>query len=115
MLHATDIENKTLTFRKLANDLRKELLKGYTTQTPKAGRVVAKGAFGPSFADSDNTKQHKEDKQEKTKGKGKSKRKMTTEESLAKCPACGFQGHTLLKCLYVFLEKANGTFRRRKD
>ncbi len=56
MLHATEIENGTLTFRKLANDLRKELLKGYLTQTPKVGRVVAKGAFGPSFADSDDTK-----------------------------------------------------------
>ena len=61
MLHTMDIENGTLTFRKLANDLRKELLKGYTTQTLKAGRVVAKGAFGPSFADSDDTEQPKED------------------------------------------------------
>src|SRR5271166_277134 len=42
MLHAADIENGTLTFWKLANDLRKELFKGYTTQMPNAGRVVAK-------------------------------------------------------------------------
>jgi hypothetical protein len=113
MLHAKEIEDGTLTFRKLANDLRKELLKGYTTQTPKAGRVVAKGAFGPSFADLDDTEQPKEDEQEKKRGR--SKRKMTTGESSAKCPACGFQGHTLPNCLYVFPEKAKGTFRGRKD
>src|SRR5450755_2023976 len=99
MLHAKEIEDGTLTFRKLANDLRKELLKGYTTQTPKAGRVVAKGAFGPSFADLDDTEQPKEDEQEKKRGRGK--RKMTTGESSAKCPACGIQGHTLPNCLYV--------------
>ena len=34
MIHAKDIEDGTLTFRKLANDLRKELLKG---STPRAG------------------------------------------------------------------------------
>ena len=84
MLHTTEIEDGTLTFQKLANDLRKELLKGSTL---KAGRVIAKGAFGPSFAESDNTKQPKEDEQEK-RGRGKGKRKMTTGESLAKCPAC---------------------------
>ena len=87
MLHAANIENGTLTFQKLANDLRKELLKGYTTQMPNAGRVVAKGAFGPSFADLDNTEQPKEDEQE-TKGRGKGKRKITTKELLAKCPIC---------------------------
>ena len=59
MLYVTEIENGTLTFQKLANDLRKELLKG--TQTPRIGRVVAKGAFGPSFADLNETKQPKED------------------------------------------------------
>ena len=74
--------------------------------------MVAKGAFGPSFADSDDTEQPKEDEQEK---RGRGKRKMTTGESSAKCPACGFQGHTLPNCLYVFLEKAKGTFRGRKD
>jgi hypothetical protein len=41
----------------------------------KAGKVVAKGAFSPSFADLDDTKQHKEDEQERTKGKGKGKGK----------------------------------------
>ena len=91
MLHTTDIKNGSLTFCKLTNDLRKEILKGYTTQMPKAGRVVAKGAFSPSFANLDNTKQLKENEQEKTKGKakGKGKRKMTTRELSAKCPACG--------------------------
>jgi hypothetical protein len=90
MLHATEIENGTLTFRKLANDLRKELLKS-STQTPRTGRVVAKGTFSPSFAESEDTDQPKtqEDEQEKIKGKGKGKRKTTTEESLVKCPACG--------------------------
>src|SRR5271165_6643801 len=81
---------------------------------PNAGRVVAKGAFGPSFADSDDTEQPKEDEQE-TKGRGKGKRKMTTGESSAKCPACGIQGHTLPNCLYVFPEKAKrGEFHARK-
>jgi hypothetical protein len=74
---------------------------------------VAKGAFGPSFANLDDTKQPKEDEQERKKGK--SKRKMTTGESLVKCPACGFQGHTLPNCLYVFLEKAKGRFRGREN
>jgi hypothetical protein len=118
MLHATEIEDGTLTFRKLANDLRKELLKG-STQTLKAGRVVARGAFGPSFADSDDTDQPKSKKgdteDEGEKPKGKSKRKMTTGESSAKCPACGLPGHTLPNCLYVFPEKAKRKFRARED
>ena len=83
LLHATEIDNGTLTFRKLANDLRRELTKSQTPK-PGLGRVVAKGAFGPSFADLDETKQPKEDE----KGKKKSKRKLTTGESLVKCPAC---------------------------
>src|SRR5271165_5968412 len=117
MLYTTDIKNGSLTFRKLANDLRKEILKGYTTQMPKAGRVVAKGAFGPSFANLDDTEQLKEDEREKTKGKakGKGKQKMTTRELSAKCPACGFQGHTLPNCFYVFLEKVTGKFRAQTD
>jgi hypothetical protein len=83
MIHTKEIKEGTLTFRKLANDLRKELLK---STTPRAGRTIAKGAFGPSFANLDNT-EPKEDKQEK---RGRSKRKMTTRESLAKCPTCEF-------------------------
>jgi hypothetical protein len=109
MLHAKEIENRTLTFRKLANDLRKELLK---SSTPKAGRVVAKGAFGPSFADLNDTKQPKEDEQEK---RGRGKRKMTIGESLAKCSACRLHGHTLENCLYVFLERAKRKFNPRTD
>jgi len=116
MLHATEIEDGTLTFRKLANDLRKELLK---TSTPRAGRVVAKGAFGPSFAESEDTDQPKskedEPEQEKPRRKGKGKRKMTTGESSAKCSACELQGHTLANCLYVFPEKAKGRFHGRED
>lgn len=100
LLHATEIDNGTLTFRKLANDLRRELTK---SQTPRLGRVVAKGAFGPSFADSDETEQP-----------NKSKRKLTAGESSAKCPGCEIQGHTLAKCLYIFPEKAKGTFKGRK-
>ena len=56
MLYGKEIENGTLTFRKLANDLRKELLK---SSMPKAGRVIAKGAFGPSFAKSEDPDQSK--------------------------------------------------------
>ena len=78
LLHATEIDNGTLTFRKLVNDLRRELTK---SQTPRLGQVVAKGAFGPSFADLDETKQP-------NKKKSKSKRKLIVGESLAKCPAC---------------------------
>ena len=61
LLHATEINNGTLTFRKLANNLRRELTK---SQTLKLGleQVVAKGAFSPSFANLDKTKQPKEDK-----------------------------------------------------
>ena len=109
LLHQTEIDNGILTFRKLANDLRRELTK---SQTSKPGRVVAKGAFGPSFADSDETEQPKEDEQGKKKSK--SKRKLTTGESSAKCPACEIQGHTLANCLYIFPEKAKGTFKGRK-
>ena len=111
MLHGKEIENGTLTFRTLANDLRKELLK---SSIPKAGRVVAKGAFGPSFAESDDTDQPKS-KEDEQKTKGKSKRKMTTGESSAKCPACGLQGHTLENCLYVFPEKARRKFYPCED
>jgi len=80
---------------------------------------VAKGAFGPSFADSDDTDQLQskngdtETEREKTKGKGK--RKLTTGESSAKCATCGLLGHTLPNCLYVFLEKARGKFHARED
>jgi hypothetical protein len=113
LLHATEIDNGTLTFRKLANDLRRELTK---SQTPGPGRVVAKGAFGPSFAESDDTNQpQSKGDTEDEKGKKKSKRKLTTGESSAKCPACGFQGHTLPNCLYVFPEKAKRKFRGRKE
>ena len=110
MLHGKEIEDGTLTFRKLANDLRKELLK---SPMPKVGRAVARGAFGPSFAESDDTEQPKEDEQEKKKGKGK--RKITTGESSEICPACGIPGHTLPNCLYVFPEKANRRFWARED
>jgi len=105
MIYRKEIENGTLTIRELANELRMELAK---LQPLKAGRVVAKGAFGPSFADSDDTEQPKEDEQEKKKGK--SKRKMTTRESSAKCSACRLQGHTLPNCLYVFPEKSRRKF-----
>ena len=77
--------------------------------------MVAKGAFGPSFADSDETEQPKEAEQEKTKRKSKSKRKMTTGESSAKCLACEIQGHTLENCLYVFPERAKRKFNPRTD
>jgi len=113
MLYREKIEDRSLTFRKLANDLRKELLKG-TTIPPKAGRVVAKGAFGPSFAELDNSEQTQkqgDSKDERGKGKSKGKRRMTTGESSAECPACGLLGHTLPNCLYVFPEKAKGKFR----
>ena len=36
MLHVMEIEDETLTFRKLTSDLRKKLLKE-STQMPKAG------------------------------------------------------------------------------
>ena len=61
MLHKTAIQDNTLTFCKLTNDLQEELLKDPAT---KAGRTIAKGSFGPSFAksyDTDN-EQPKEDK-----------------------------------------------------
>ena len=53
MLYTKEIEDRTLTFRKLANNLRKELLK--SIQTSRARQVVAKGAFGPSFANLEDT------------------------------------------------------------
>ena len=56
MLYGKEIEDRSLTFKKLTNDLRKELFKG-TTIPPKAGRVVAKEAFSPSFTESDDFKQ----------------------------------------------------------
>jgi hypothetical protein len=114
MLHATEIEDGTLTLRKLANDLRKELLK---TSTPRAGRAIVKEAFDPSFAESEDTDQpqSKEDEQEQRKTKRKAKRKMITGESTANCSACGLPGHTLPNCLYVFPEKAKGKFHGRED
>jgi hypothetical protein len=53
MLYAKEIKDRTLTFKKLANNLRKELLK--SIQTLRVGQVVAKGAFGPSFANLEDT------------------------------------------------------------
>jgi len=69
MLHKEKIENGTLTYRKLVNNLRKELLKSLTL---KAGRAIAKGSFSPSFTKSNDANQLElvEDKL-KTKGKGK--------------------------------------------
>src|SRR5271167_2380907 len=100
----------------LASELREELL---ISSTPKVSRVVAKGAFGPSFADLDDTEQPNEDEQEKTKGKGKgkgkSKRKITIGESSAKCPTCGIHRHTLENCLYVFPKKAKRKFNLYTD
>src|SRR5580700_8079041 len=110
MIYKKAIENGILTFRELANDLRTELTK---LQPPKVGRVVAKGAFGPSFAESEDTDQpYKEDEKEKTKGKGKGKgkRKLTAGELSAKCPACDIQGHILAKYLYIFPDQATKTF-----
>ena len=40
---------------------------------------------------------------------------MTIGESSAKCPTCGFHGHTLEHCLYVFPERAKRTFNPRRD
>jgi hypothetical protein len=108
MIHATEIKEGTLTFRKLANDLRKELLKSTTL---RASRTIAKGAFSSSFANSDDIKQSKEDEQEK---RGRNKQKVTTKELLEKCSACEIPGYTLLDCLYVFPERANRTFCAHK-
>ena len=102
MIYKKEIKDRTFTFRELANDLRKELTK---LQLLKARQVIAKGAFGLSFVELEDTNQLIEDKQEKKeKGKGKSKRKLTIRESSTKCLACDIQGHILAKCLYVFLD-----------
>ena len=80
---------------------------------------MAKGVFGPSFADSDNTdqlqfqKRDMENKREKIKGKGK--HKMNTGESLSKYSACGLLRHTLPNYLYVFPEKAKEKFHAHED
>ena len=107
MLHATAIEDRTLTFCKLANDLRKELLK---SSMLRAGQVVAKGAFSPSFANSDHAEQPKDNEPKRKKTKGQGKQKMTIGELSAKCPTCRNYRHTLENCLYVFLEKAKRKF-----
>ena len=57
----------------------------------------------------DKTEQPKEDEQGKKKSK--SKRKLTKGESLARCPTYKLEGHILANCLYIFLEKAKGTFK----
>ena len=56
MLYGEKIEDRSLTFKKLANDLKKELLKE-TTILPKAGPVMVKEAFGLSFTELDDFKQ----------------------------------------------------------
>ena len=80
---------------------------------------MAKGAFGPSFADSDDTDQLQSKngniETEREKMKRKDKRKLTMGELSAKCAACGLLGHTLPNYLYVFLEKARGKFHARED
>lgn len=48
MIRQQEIENGTLTYRELARDFREEV-----ASTPSK-QLVAKGAFGPSFADQDD-------------------------------------------------------------
>ena len=80
---------------------------------PRARQVVAKGAFGPSFANLEDTNQPQskgdiEEEQEKKKGKGK--HKLTISKLLTKYTICRLDRHLLSNCLYVFLEKAKGKF-----
>jgi hypothetical protein len=88
LLHTTEIDNRILAFRKLANDLKRELTKLQTLKL-RLRRVVAKGAFDPSFAELDDTNQPQSKGDiEDEKGRKKSKQKLTTKGLLIKCSTC---------------------------
>ena len=114
------VEDSTLDYRKVANDLR--MYAGQYTETEAS--EIAEGSFGPTFAGEDSEEhQHEgsevqnspniEDVTERTKGQGKQKCKTVggkRKNSIDKrtrpvCRACeGF--HPTQRCFYLFQKKA---------
>ena len=114
------VEDSTLDYRKVANDLR--MYAGQYTETEAS--EIAEGSFGPTFAGEDSEEhQHEgsevqnspniEDATERTKGQGKQKCKTVgrkRKNSIDKrtrpvCRACeGF--HPTQRCFYLFQKKA---------
>jgi hypothetical protein len=103
MTRRHEIESGTLTFRELANDFRDEVKTAPTQQ----GRI-AKGAFGPSFADQDDHPSTG------ARGGQRAGKRRYTGGSQPTCLACG-QFHALSDCFYVFRDKAPKWFRFRKE
>jgi len=107
----------TLSYQEVANDFREEV-----RQARKAKTASVRGAFGPSFADAhqedalDDDVEPGSDEGERNTGR---KRKWDDSPSgrTAKrveciCPVCGLF-HRLLRCYYIFPEKAPKGFEER--
>jgi hypothetical protein len=119
LLKQAEADRGTLTYRTVANDFRKE-----TRPRAKGGSgSIAKGSFGPAYAQDSNLLGQSEDsgdasnhgiKQTLSKEGKKRPRKSTSAGSVEKCLACELPGHRLADCFYVFSEKAFEGFKPRK-
>jgi hypothetical protein len=107
--YKVQIERGELTFRDLANDFRE-----YMGMRFSQGRVpiVAKGAFGPTYAGQDTPDQSTLEDAQGSAGvasiRHHGKRGVPEEEEMSSglpCSACS-QSHRLPKCYYIFPDKA---------
>jgi hypothetical protein len=121
IMKISEVRNKTLTYRTLANDFREAVRLVLVTGNPTK---VAKGSFGPVFADPDDqcagvdaSKQGDEVTQVSSKDggrKGKRKQPEGSPSDKTVCRACG-QIHHYQRCYYLFTEKAPPWFHERSE
>jgi len=122
LIKKRDIEDGTLSYRELANDFREEVRSA--RQKQGSYPTIAKGAFGPSFADQDDQRAavdalEQGDAETQAGGKGgfgktgKAKRGHN-DGSQPVCLACG-QFHSVKDCYYVFRNAAPKWFRFKKE
>jgi len=110
-------ENGTLSYRSVANDLRRE------TRSKIRGGSVAKGSFGPTYAQDSQSPDQSEDEDEgkQTKSKKGKKRHRDSRDStsatggsMERCLVCECIGHQTPDCFYAFPEKAYEGFKPRR-
>jgi len=109
-------EAKTLTYRAVANDLRRE------TRFKTKGGSIAKGSFGPTHAsDPQLSDQSAEDEDEAQQAQTRSKRNKkrrrdstSATEGMEKCLVCELPNHQIPNCFYTFPEKAYEGFKPRR-
>jgi hypothetical protein len=121
IMKISEVRNKTLTYRTLANDSREaaRLLPGTGNPTK-----VAKGSFGPVFADLDDqcagvdaSRQGDEVTEVSSKNGGRKGRRKQPEGSTTDktvCRACG-QIHYYQRCYYLFTEKTPRWFNESSE